>query len=410
MAFLPAQKRISPDVSTILLADDDQLLRLIMRERLERAGHAVLECGDGFAALEIAMEERPECLVLDVMMPLARGLEVVRQVRRQENWHPGIVMVSARTRVTDRLNALEAGADIYLEKPLAPDALVEAVAKLTRDATPTRLVDVLGPVWATLAMERLLAQAATRRPAGAAALQSLFREQILTALGRTTPDLAPAPLALGVMWEHSLRSLLGDVTDPLVPIATDIRVPDAIAVVSGLAVPADDALWTPGPELTALWANLLSGLLPAQDGAQVEATFADALQRVLGIQATTTDRWARVLGEVLGHQRATGATPGQLLEATIGDALGTALGLHAHETQLWAHTLATVLAHQRPATTSHVTAIVGDALRRSLGTGHGSSPAHDRMWAAAMDDILRGEVQLSQPAAAGTHLTLGAAR
>ena len=44
-------------MSTILLADDDQLLRLIMRERLERAGHEVLECGDGFAALEIAMDE-----------------------------------------------------------------------------------------------------------------------------------------------------------------------------------------------------------------------------------------------------------------------------------------------------------------------------------------------------------------
>ena len=69
-------------MSTILLADDDQLLRLIMRERLERAGHEVLECGDGFAALEIAMDARPECLVLDVLMPLSRGLEVVRQVLR----------------------------------------------------------------------------------------------------------------------------------------------------------------------------------------------------------------------------------------------------------------------------------------------------------------------------------------
>lgn len=392
MAFLPAQKRISPDVSTILLADDDQLLRLIMRERLERAGHEVLECGDGFAALELATQERPDCLVLDVMMPLARGLEVVRQVRRHEDWHPGIVMVSARTRVTDRLNALEAGADIYLEKPVAPDALVEAVTKLTRDTTPTRLVDVLGPVWATLAMDRLLQRAAARRPADAAALQTLFSEQILAALGRGIPHLAPAPPAIGVMWERLLRGLLGDVTDPTVPIATDIRAPDALEAVRAITVPAGDPEWNPRSDLTATWARVLSQVLPTRGAADLEHTFAGALQHVLGIRAATSDRWAQVLSQVLGHRTTTAGTPGQVLEATIGDALGTALGLHSHETRIWAHTLATVLAHQRPHVTTHVGAMVGAALRESLGTGpKPSSPANERMWAAAIDDILRSE-------------------
>lgn len=110
---------------TILVADDDQLLRHILAKRLEREGYEVLECGDGMAALQIAMEEQPDCLVLDVMMPLARGLEVVRQVRRSDaGRQPAIVMVSARTRVTDRLNALEAGADAYLEKPVDRKSVV----------------------------------------------------------------------------------------------------------------------------------------------------------------------------------------------------------------------------------------------------------------------------------------------
>ncbi len=123
-------------MATILVADDDQLLRAILRDQLERADHAVLDAGDGIAAMSIALDEQPDVLVLNVMMPLARGLDVVRRVRRQDGWRPANVMISARTRVTDRLNAMEAGADAYFEKPFVPDELLQTITRLVADTAP----------------------------------------------------------------------------------------------------------------------------------------------------------------------------------------------------------------------------------------------------------------------------------
>lgn len=137
-------------MATILVADDDHLLRAIIRECLERAGHTVLEAGDGIAALDIALDERPDCLLLDVMMPLARGLEVVRQVRLQEDWYPAIVMISARTRFADRMNALDAGANAYVEKPFEPDALLTVIDDGMHDAGPGGIVDRVSAALAEL--------------------------------------------------------------------------------------------------------------------------------------------------------------------------------------------------------------------------------------------------------------------
>lgn len=386
-------------MSTILLADDDQLLRLIMRERLERAGHEVLECGDGFAALEIAMQDRPDCLVLDVMMPLARGLEVVRQVRRQDDWHPGIVMVSARTRVTDRLNALDAGADIYLEKPLELTALVEAVERVTRDTTPTRIVDILGPVWATLAMDRLFQRARQTAPApDVSHLIELFGERMRTALGRRTPDVGEAPMAMRVLWEHTLRNLIGDVADPVIPIATDIHVPEALTALASAG--ANLRLPVPSQLQTHVWARTLGAILESQQSAeratftQLQGQFATALQRVLGLQGPSHERWTLTLATALGRGDATGlGTPAQRLEATISRSLGDMLGLHTVNSDRWAQTLARVLAYRTADARleAHFAATLHDALAGGDGAlGRAADHGQD-LWGAAMDEILRGQ-------------------
>lgn len=385
-------------MSTILLADDDQLLRLILRERLERAGHEVLECGDGFAAIEIAMEERPEFLILDVMMPLARGLEVVREVRRQDGWHPGIVMVSARTRVTDRLNALEAGADIYLEKPVAPNALVEAIDRLSIDQAPTRIVDILGPVWATLAMDRLLRRAEFGRFAErAAALQELFSRQMLAVLGRETPQLPTGPAVLRVLWEHSLRELIGDAGTPIVPASADVVVPDVAAITRWLSA---DALERPQGAQVATWASVLGRVLAGHRSptdaavAGVEAQFTNALRHVLGIDRTIETATAASLRTILGHGDGAAADGGRLQQA-FSARLGAILGMRSIESDIWSQALAQALGRTGPQWTAagphpvhhHIAAALEDALRGPSGDPTLPRPTGE-LWTGVLDSIL----------------------
>jgi two-component system, OmpR family, response regulator MprA len=307
-------------MATILVADDDQLFRAIIRDQLERADYTVLEAGDGMAALDLAIEERPDALVLDVMMPLARGLEVVRRVRQQEGWYPAIVMISARTRVTDRLNALDAGADAYFEKPVEPDELLAAIDRLLTDVEPARYVDVLGPVWATLALERLAAEAIGRRspePGRTEQVEELFTDLVATSVGRMPIPGLPtgaAGVAMRLLWEDAIRALLRDSVEP-VPVVTDVTLPDALAAVERAI--GDETLRRHGARL---------GL---------STTLADYWQSVLGdalsVRAprlpspgsATDDAWSRRLRQVLGHEAPAPeavsrwrATLGRVLDAT----------------------------------------------------------------------------------------------
>ena len=228
-------------MATILVADDDQLLRAIIRDHLDRAGHRVLEAGDGIAAIDIALDERPECLLLDVMMPLARGLEVVRRVRQEQAWHPVIAMVSARTRVTDRLNALDAGADVYIEKPFEPETLLAVIERHLRESARSRIVDVLGPIWTAVAVERLALDAVARRSPSrinTARVQELFADLVARNVGRMPMfgiDSAGGSVgAMRLIWEDALRALLRDATDRPIPTVTDLTAPDAWAAAERL--------------------------------------------------------------------------------------------------------------------------------------------------------------------------------
>ncbi len=132
----------------ILVADDEPGIRRLLRGYLEKAGFSVIEARNGKESLERYRTEKPDLLILDLMMPEMDGLDVFRAVR-QESPVP-IIMLSARAEETDRLVGLELGADDYVVKPFSPRevvARVRAVLRRTTQAeTPARALLEAGPI------------------------------------------------------------------------------------------------------------------------------------------------------------------------------------------------------------------------------------------------------------------------
>lgn len=119
---------------TILVADDDPHIVELVTLYLQRAGFAVSAAFDGDEALERITNERPDLVVLDIMMPGPDGLQVCRQVRKGGD--TPIVFLSARGTDIDRIAGLQLGADDYLVKPFNPDELVARVQAVLRRAKP----------------------------------------------------------------------------------------------------------------------------------------------------------------------------------------------------------------------------------------------------------------------------------
>lgn len=110
----------------ILVADDDDLLGELLRFKLEGAGHRVTIIGDGRSALEAAQSGAYDLMVLDTMMPILSGPEVLSALTQQGSPLP-VVMLTARKGQNDVLDALSSGARDYLTKPFIPDELVARV-------------------------------------------------------------------------------------------------------------------------------------------------------------------------------------------------------------------------------------------------------------------------------------------
>jgi DNA-binding response OmpR family regulator len=115
----------------ILLADDEENLRLLVRMAIEDAGHQIVEAGDGEHALALAREHRPDLIVLDWMMPGLTGLEVTRSVRSEPDLRGiPILLITAKGQEEDRHIGMEAGATDYLVKPFSPLELAHRVEEL----------------------------------------------------------------------------------------------------------------------------------------------------------------------------------------------------------------------------------------------------------------------------------------
>jgi DNA-binding response OmpR family regulator len=112
-------------MATILLVEDDTTLAETLRYNIEREGYGVLVASDGVQGLELARRERPNLVVLDIMLPRLDGFSVCR-ILRQESDVP-IMMLTARQDEVDRIAGLELGADDYVSKPFS---LGEMLARL----------------------------------------------------------------------------------------------------------------------------------------------------------------------------------------------------------------------------------------------------------------------------------------
>ncbi|MDT8911287.1 response regulator transcription factor [Amycolatopsis sp. PS_44_ISF1] len=119
----------------ILVVDDDRAVRESLRRSLEFNGYQVELASDGAQALETIIANRPDAMVLDVMMPRLDGLEVARRLRSTGDDLP-ILVLTARDTVSDRVSGLDAGADDYLPKPFALEELLARLRALLRRAVP----------------------------------------------------------------------------------------------------------------------------------------------------------------------------------------------------------------------------------------------------------------------------------
>ena len=126
-------------MSRILVVDDDPQIVRLVRSYLEQSGFAVISAGDGEAALHMARSERPDLIVLDLMLPRRNGLDVTRALRSDPALAATpILMLTARVEDVDRIIGLELGADDYVTKPFNPREVVARVkAILRRSARPT---------------------------------------------------------------------------------------------------------------------------------------------------------------------------------------------------------------------------------------------------------------------------------
>jgi DNA-binding response OmpR family regulator len=114
----------------ILLVDDDANLRHALTYSLKREGFEVLAADDGKAGLESLRRDKPDVVVLDVMMPGLDGLEVCRRIRAESE--VPVIMLTARDSEVDRIVGLEIGADDYLGKPFSTRELVARVRAMLR--------------------------------------------------------------------------------------------------------------------------------------------------------------------------------------------------------------------------------------------------------------------------------------
>ncbi len=114
--------------SRVLVVDDDETVREVVRRYLTRDGHEVLEASDGVTGLELARTRQPDLVVLDLMLPKMDGLEVCRELRRTST--TPVIMLTALGQESDRVVGLEFGADDYVVKPFSPRELALRVGRV----------------------------------------------------------------------------------------------------------------------------------------------------------------------------------------------------------------------------------------------------------------------------------------
>ncbi|PSH63642.1 response regulator transcription factor [Phyllobacterium sophorae] len=115
----------------ILICDDDPLLLELVEYKLKAKGYLVIRAENGEDALIAMAAEKPDLVVLDAMMPMLDGFEVLRHIKQHPDFaQMPVVMLTARKSEKDIVSALDRGADDYLVKPFIPDELLARISRL----------------------------------------------------------------------------------------------------------------------------------------------------------------------------------------------------------------------------------------------------------------------------------------
>jgi two-component system alkaline phosphatase synthesis response regulator PhoP len=113
---------------TILVAEDQEHIRSLITYKLRNSGYTVVTAVDGLEAIKKAEETNPDLILLDVMMPLLTGFEVLARLKQHEKLKTvPVLMVTAQSQEDEVIKGLELGADDYITKPFSPNELVARV-------------------------------------------------------------------------------------------------------------------------------------------------------------------------------------------------------------------------------------------------------------------------------------------
>ena len=151
--------------SRILLVEDAPDVQLIVADLLRGHGHEVVVSGDGSEGLRVAAEQQFDLMILDVMLPGINGFDLCRAVR-ERGFDGGILMLTARAQVDDRVEGLRTGADDYLIKPFDSKELLARVSALLRRLGKTPLTPVLQYQFGDVAVDFERREVFARRRSG----------------------------------------------------------------------------------------------------------------------------------------------------------------------------------------------------------------------------------------------------
>ena len=123
---------------SVLVVDDEPTIAEVVARYLNRAGYATRVAANGREALDVAASQRPDLVVLDLMLPGIDGLEVMRRLRKQTGKRLAIILLTARGEESDRIVGLRLGADDYVVKPFSAGELIARVDAILRRLEPAR--------------------------------------------------------------------------------------------------------------------------------------------------------------------------------------------------------------------------------------------------------------------------------
>lgn len=131
-------------MSKILVVDDEKNITTVLKAYLEREKHNVLTAHDGQTALQLAHSEKPDLIILDLMLPGLSGEEIMQQLRREGSRVP-VIMLTAKSAMDEKVYGLAIGADDYIVKPFSSQEVVARVKTILRrsDSEQGQLTDIL---------------------------------------------------------------------------------------------------------------------------------------------------------------------------------------------------------------------------------------------------------------------------